>query len=115
MQPLLSRSLRLQAKEDASKAENAKKESMEDDSVLADIETCSDSESPRESGEEPQGISNSVGGLLSRFSGAVANITESTSTMAFEEMVYGVSRETQPISVEDAISVPQSKDCIEAI
>jgi hypothetical protein len=49
----------LQAKEDASKAENAKKESMEDDSVLADIETCSDSESHGESGEAFQGILNS--------------------------------------------------------
>jgi len=43
----------------------------EDGSVLTGIETYSDSESPEESGESSQGILNSIGGLLSRFSGAV--------------------------------------------
>ena len=59
-----------------------KKESKEDDSVLTDIETYSDSESPEESGETSQGILNSIGGLLSRISGAAANITESTSIIS---------------------------------
>jgi len=92
-----------------------KKESKEDDSVLTDIETYSDSESPEESGETSQGILNSVGGMLSRFSGVAANITESTSSMVLEEMVYGVSHETELTSLQDAISGPESKEWIEAI
>ena len=63
----------------------------EDGSVLTGIETYSDSESPEESGEVSQGILNSIGGLLARFCEAAANITESTSSMVLEEMVYGVS------------------------
>jgi len=51
VQPVLRRSLRLKAKEDAKKEEEEKKDSKEYDSVLSDIETYSDSESPDESGE----------------------------------------------------------------
>jgi hypothetical protein len=54
VQPVLRRFLRLQAKEDAKKKEEAKKESKEDDLVLTDIETYSDSESPGEFGEASQ-------------------------------------------------------------
>ena len=61
------------------KEEEEKKYSKQDDSVLTDIETYWDSESPEESGEVSQGILNSTGGLSSRFPGAAANITESTS------------------------------------
>jgi len=78
-----------------------KKESKEDDSVLTDIETYSDSESPEESGEASQGILNSIGGLFSRFSGAASNITDSASSMVLEDMVYGFSRETEPTSLKD--------------
>jgi hypothetical protein len=92
-----------------------KERSSEDDSVLTDIETYSDSESPEESGEASQGILNSIGGLFSRFSGAAANITVSTSSMVLEEMVYGVSHETEPTSFQHAISRPESKKWIEAI
>jgi hypothetical protein len=48
---VLRRSLQLQAKEDARNEEKEKNESNEDDSVLTDIETYSDSECPEESGE----------------------------------------------------------------
>ena len=82
VQPVLRRSLRLQAKEDTRKEEEAKKQSKQDDSVVADIETHSDSELLGESGETSQGILNSIGGLLSRISGAAANITESTSIIS---------------------------------
>jgi hypothetical protein len=105
-------SLRLKAKKDAKKEEEGKKDSKEDDSVLNDIETYSNSESPKESCEASQRILNSIGGLLSRFSGAVANISESTSSVVLEEMVYGVSHENDPTSFHDAISVPESKDWI---
>jgi hypothetical protein len=88
----------LQAKENARKEEEAKKECKKDDSALTDIETCSDSESPRESGEVSQGISNSVEGLLSGFSEATVNITESTSSMVLEDIVYGLFHETEPTS-----------------
>jgi hypothetical protein len=77
VRPLLKRSLRLKAKEDAKKEEEENKHSKEDDSILSDIETYSDSESPEESGEASQRILSSIGGLFSRFSGAAANITES--------------------------------------
>jgi hypothetical protein len=111
VQPVLRRSLRLKANEDAKKEEEEKKDS---DSILTDIETYSDSEPPEESGESSQGILNSIGGLFSRFSGAAVNITESTSSMVLE-MVYGVSYETEPTSFQDAISGPESKEWIEAI
>ena len=88
---MLRKSLRLKAKE-----EEEKKDSKEDDSILTDIETYSDSDPPEESGESSQGILNSIGGLFSRLSGAAANITKSTSSMVLEEMVYGVSHETEP-------------------
>jgi len=79
---VLRRSLRLQAKEDARKEEKEKNESNENDSVLTDIETYSDSECPGESGEASHKILSSIGELLSRFSGFAANIiTESTSSM----------------------------------
>jgi len=110
VQPVLRKSLRLKAKE-----EEEKKDSKEDDSILTDIETYSDSDPPEESGESSQGILNSIGGLFSRLSGAAANITKSTSSMVLEEMVYGVSHETEPTSFQDAISGPESKECIEAI
>jgi hypothetical protein len=115
VQPVLRRSLRLKAKEDAKKEEEEKKDSKEDDSVLTDIESYSDSESPEESGEASQGMLNSIGGLLSIFSGATANITESTSSMVLEEMIYRVSRDTEPASFQDAISEPELKEWIEAI
>ena len=105
----------MKAKEDAKKEEEEKKDSKEDDSIRTDIETYSDFESPEESSESSQGILNSIGGLLSRFSGAAANITESTSSMVLEEMVYGFSHETEPTSSQDAISGPESKEWIEAI
>jgi len=70
VQHMLRWSIRLQAKGDSRKEEEAKKESQEDDLALTDIETHSDSESPKESGEASQGILNSIEGLLSRFSGA---------------------------------------------
>jgi len=95
VQPVLRRSLRLQARKYAKKAEKAKKESKEDDSVVTDIETYLDSESPGESGEGPQRILNSIGGVLSRFSGAAANSTESPSGTLLEEMVSG--RKPTPI------------------
>ena len=41
----------MKAKEDAKKEEEEKKYSKEDDSVLSDIETYSEFESPEESGE----------------------------------------------------------------
>ena len=104
MQPVLIKSLRLKAKEDAQKEEEEKKDSKEDDSILTDIETYSDSDPPEESGESSQGILNSIGGLFSRLSGAAANITKSTSSMVLEEMVYGVSHEAEPTSFPDAIS-----------
>ena len=43
------------------------------------------------------------------------NFTESTSSMLLEEMVYGVSHETEPTTFQDAISGPESKEWIEAI
>jgi hypothetical protein len=98
---VLRRSLRLKAKE-----EEEMKDSKENDSILTVIETYSDSESPEESGESSQGILNSIGGLFSRFSGGAANITESTSSMVLEEMVYGVSHETELTAFQDAISGP---------
>jgi hypothetical protein len=94
VQPVLRRSLRLKAKEDSKKEEEEKKDFREDDSILTDIETYQDSESPGESGESSQGFLSSIGGLFSRFSGTAANITESTSNMVLKEMVYGVSHET---------------------
>ena len=99
---MLKRSLRLKAKEDAKK-----EDSKEDDSVLTDIETYSNFESPEESGEAFQGILNSIGGLLSRFSGAAANISESTSSMVLEEMVYGVSHENTGCTA--FVHVPKEK------
>jgi hypothetical protein len=66
---------------------------MEDDSLLTGIETYSDSEYPGESGEVSQGILNLIGELLSRFSKAAANITESSSSIVLEEMFYRVSHE----------------------
>jgi len=107
---VLRRFLRLKQKEDSKKEEEEKKDSKEDHSILTDIETYSDSESPEESGESSQGILNSIGGVPSRFSGAAANMTESTSSMVLEEMVYGVSHETEPTSFQDAISGLQSKE-----
>ena len=59
---MLRRPLRLRAKGDAQKEEEEKKDSKEDDSILTDIETYSDSEPPEESGESSQGILNSIGG-----------------------------------------------------
>jgi len=115
VQPVLRRSLPLKAKEDAQKEDEEKKDSKEDDSILTDIETYSDSEPPEESGESSQGIVNSIRGRFSRFSGAAAKITESTSSMVLEEMVYGVSHETEPTSFQDAISGPEPKKWIEAI
>ena len=115
MRPLLKRSLRLKAKEDAKKEEEENKHSKEDDSILSDIETYSDSESPEESGEVSQGILNSIGGLLARFCEAAANITESTSSMVLEEMVYGVFHETEPTCFQDAILEPESKEWVEVI
>ena len=56
VQPVLRRSLPLKAKEDAQKEDEEKKDSKEDDLILCDIETYSDSESPEESGESSQGI-----------------------------------------------------------
>jgi hypothetical protein len=103
VQPVLRRSLPVKSKEDDKKEEDENKYSKEDDSTLTNIGTYSDSESPEESGEASQGILNSIGGLLSRFSGATANITESTSSMVLEEMVYGVSHEPEPTSFQDAI------------
>ena len=103
----------MKQKEDSKKEEEKKKDSKEDHSILTDIETYSDSESPEESGESgesSQGILNSIGGVPSRFSGAAANMTESTSSMVLEEMVYGVSHETEPTSFQDAISGLQSKE-----
>jgi hypothetical protein len=105
----------LEAKEDAEKKEEEKKDFKEDDSILTDTETYSDSESPEESAESSQGILNSIGGLFSRFSGAAANITESTSGMVLEEMVYGVSHKTEPTSFQDAISGTESNEWIEGI
>ena len=35
--------------------------------------------------------------------------------MSLEETVYGLSQETEPTSVEDAISGPESKEWIESI
>jgi len=95
VQPVLKRSLRLQVKVDARKEEEAKKESNEYDSVLSDIKTHSDSESRGVADEAWEGIRNSIGGLLSRRSEAAANITESTSVMLLEEMLYGVSHQTE--------------------
>jgi len=92
-----------------------KNESKEDDSVLTDLETYSDSESPEESRVVSQGILNSIGGLLSRLSGAAANIIESTSSMAPEEMVYRGFLETDPTGFQGAISGPESKESIGAI
>jgi len=115
VQPVLIRSLQLQPIEDAKKDEEEKKESKENDSVLANIETYSDSESPEESGEVSQGILNSIGGLLARFCEAAANITESTSSMVLEEMVYGVFHETEPTCFQDAILEPESKEWVEVI
>jgi hypothetical protein len=69
----------MQAKEDAKEEEEVKKRSKEDDSVLTDGETDSNSEYPGESGEVRQGTLNSTGGLLSRVFGLPANITDSTS------------------------------------
>ena len=97
----------MKAKEDAKKDGEEKKDSKEDDSFLTDIATYSDSEPPEESGESSQGILNSMGGLVSRFTGAAANITESTSSMVLEEMVYGVSHETERTSFQDTISGPE--------
>jgi hypothetical protein len=51
-------------------------------------------------------ILNSVGGLFSRFSGAAANITESASSMLFEERVYGVYHDTKRTWFKDALSRP---------
>jgi len=82
--------------QDSKKEQEAKKESKFNESLLTDIETYSDSESPRESGEASEVILNSIRELFSRFSGAVASITESTSSMVLEEMVYGVSHEAEP-------------------
>jgi hypothetical protein len=62
----------LKAKEDAKKEEGEMKDSKEDDPILTDIETCSDSEPPEESDESSQGILNSIVGLFSRFSEAAA-------------------------------------------
>ena len=59
------RSVGFQAKQDANKDEEAKKESKEKDSVLDDVETYCDSESAGNSGEASQRILNSIGGLLS--------------------------------------------------
>jgi len=106
---VLTRSLRLQANE-----EEAKKDSKEDDSALIDIEKYSNSESPGESGEASQGILNSLGGLLSRFCGRAANITDPNSIMVLEDMVYGASH-VEPTSFQDAISGSESKEWIEAI
>ena len=78
-QLVLTKSVGLQAQQDAEK-----KESKKDDSDRSDVEAYSDSESPGECGKESQVILNSVGGLLSRFSGAVASVTESTSSMVLE-------------------------------
>jgi len=72
VQLVLRRSLRLKAKEDAKKKEGEMKDSKEDDPILTDIETCSDSEPPEESDESSQGILNSIVGLFSRFSEAAA-------------------------------------------
>ena len=105
----------MKAKEDVKKEEKENKDSKEDDSTLSDIETYSDSESPEQSAEPSQAIMNSIGGLFSRFCGAAANITESTSSMVLKEMVYGVCHDTEPTSLQDAISGPESKKWIEAI
>jgi len=48
-----------------------------------------------------------MGGLTSRFSGAAANITECNSSLVLEEMLYGVSHETETSSFQDAVSVPE--------
>lgn len=57
MQPVVRRSLRLQeAKEDVKKEEEARKDFQEDDSVVTDVETYSDFESPGGSGEASQRI-----------------------------------------------------------
>jgi hypothetical protein len=96
VQPVLRRSLRLEAKKDAKKEEEAKKESKESD-------------------EASQGILSCIAGLLSRFSGAAADTIESTSSMVLEHLVYVVSQETEPTSFQDAISGPESKEWIEAI
>jgi hypothetical protein len=105
----------LKAEEDAKKEAEEKKDSTEDDSILTDIETYSDFESLEESGDSSQGNLNSIGVLFSRFSGAAANINESTSSMVLEEMVYGVSHETETTSFQDVISGPESKEWFEAI
>jgi len=76
----------MKAKEDAKKEKEGKR--GEKDS------RDSDSESPEESGGASQGIVNSIRGLFSRFSVAVANSTESTSRMVLEEIVYVLSHET---------------------
>jgi hypothetical protein len=73
-----------------------RKESKENESVLTDVVTCWDSESPEESGEAAREILNSSKVLLSQFSGAGASITESISSLVFEEIVYGVPHETKP-------------------
>jgi hypothetical protein len=115
VQPVMRRSLRLKAKEESQKEEKEKRDSKEDDSVLTDSETYSDSESHEKSGETSQGIPSSIGGLLSRFSGAAVNIAHSTSSMVLEEMVYGVCHETELTSFQDAISGPESKEWNAAI
>ena len=79
------------------KKADAKEKSKEADSFLIDIETFSDSDSG-EFGEATQGSLNSIEGLLSRFPGSAMSIIESTSSMVFEEMVYGVCHETEPPS-----------------
>ena len=66
VQPVLRIYLRLQGKEDVRKEEETKKDSKEDDSVLPDIGTYSDSDSLGESGEASPGFLKSIGGLLSR-------------------------------------------------
>jgi len=83
-----------------------KKQSKQYDSVLTEMETYSDSDSPLESGQVFPEILTSIEGLLPYCS---------TSSMVVQVMVYGVPQENQPISFENSVSGPQTKARIAVI
>jgi len=60
---------------------------------MSNVETNWYSESPGESGEASQRILNSIGGVVSKFSGDSASVDEPTSSVVLEEMVHEVSHE----------------------
>ena len=60
-------------------------------------------------------IPNSIAGLVSRAFGTAANVIESISCMVVGEMVHVISHETEPTSVQDTISGPESNKWIDTI